>query len=47
MAALQFFGRYRGHSGHQDALEPEGSVAMIRIGSRASNFAVTHNTGFL
>src|SRR6202007_2745235 len=28
IAALQFFGRYWGHSGHRDALEPEGSVAI-------------------
>jgi len=26
IAALQFFGRYWGHSGHRDALEPEGTV---------------------
>jgi hypothetical protein len=28
IAALQFFGRNWGHSGHRDALEPEGSVAI-------------------
>jgi hypothetical protein len=27
IAALQFFGRYRGHNGHRDTLEPAGSVA--------------------
>ena len=27
IVALQFFGRYWEHSGHRDALEPEGSVA--------------------
>ena len=28
IAALQFFGRNWGHSGHRDALEPEGFVAF-------------------
>jgi hypothetical protein len=28
IVALQFFGRYLGHSRHRDALEPEGPVAI-------------------
>jgi hypothetical protein len=40
--ALQFFCRYWGHSGHRDALEPEGRVAIDPVqtfGPRIFRFA--------
>ena len=40
IAALQFFGRYWGHSGHRDALEPEGSVAIDAVDGAHSTASI-------